>query len=1321
MADPLSPAVTQTGEPTSNQPMTQQDFDLQMQQMMQQQAGLEAEQSETAVEGPQLDGFEEQVVEQGLDPYASTKEERAASQSAWGKITEAERSLLGFSPRAAVATGLNDFMFETGRSVFDVLNTVGITDVDTTSAQDPNKRKEVLGSLEADGMVEKGGAGIVQFVAGFAAFNKALKAVGLAGNGIRWLSAGALTDAFGQDPFAEGMTDLLKQSEIPLLSDNFVTNYFAAEGNEDDSMWEARFKNAAEGSLVGYVVGKPIEVVLDKAWGVFRNMKGAYKAAAQGNDAKADELFEAAINDADEVAQATGQPFFDADKMEWDSGSFYVRQETPLPESNIKYNVPLDPKFQPQPASQLAGVLEQVQIDPAKAGPFRSLAEAAQALKDDTASRLRAAEAVGNDGVPITPGGQKSPMQPDIERQNVSLNMEQAPGKLVAGARAPLAPLTAPRYSAFKPRVVEPNKAPDAAVAQAADGAPTGATGKVEPVVRTVSPEAAQAFAKALKEGGENAIDSFEKTFNAGRWNTSKDVQEVIGQAADTLRLNGVKMDHKTTQAAVVELAETYLANPRVLLARLMQVSKNADDLPSVIVATKMMTASLGRRVLELNDQILKAAEAGAPTAHLELAYARDLSMLQGMLPEFTLVRHRAASGTWAGNIITEDTKTAESVLQTVKAFGGDSKVGRLLLSRLPRNKATEGILRVLRHKTWDALVQWRTGALLYGPRTHIVNITSNAAWAVGKPGMRALGAIMTGDGKTAMESLRTIYFLRSYLDDAVKMSKRAFVEDRGLLDPNHGTMELTQKAFQRLVDTGNPNALTASMRAIDGGTTLPMRALTSMDEFFKQASYRAFTRAEAVGHANAALKSGSLKEADYDAFVEKYVKESFAADGSATNVRGLQYAREATFTQDPTSQFAQVLQRAANELPALKMIFPFVRTPANLISEGMQMFPGTAPLSRKFWQNINGGDPAARADTIGKLAFGSMVGLGVWMYVNDGLITGAAPQDPKLRQVFLDSGRLPYSIYNADTKRWVQFNRLDPFALPIGMFADALLAQSSDDMTAQQAFQATAVGLADNLRDKTYFQGITDFMDLIGAGVGSAEMRLDKSVSTAGKFATSFIPNFMPQLNPDDTLRDARSVMDQALNKMWLGGGIAPKRDVTGQPVYKSTGWFPLVGEVPNWLTPFANALPADSPVKEELFKAQLKFQHPPRKEGNVSLEAYKNDKGQTAYDRYLELTGEIVKPSTGKNLLQTLEAVVPQLHKRYGDITPQADALGQFASPVEEEIKAIFGEYRAAAKSRLMKEFPELAIALKRDAVRASKSQRGEAARSPLDALPQ
>lgn len=1319
MADPLSPAVTQTGMPVQNQPLSPEDFDAQMQEILAAQAGVpEAETPTTAVAGPQLDGFEEQVAERGIDPYGSTKEERGALINAMAKISEAERSLLGVSPSSIMAQGLSDGLYETGRSVWDIANQFVDTGVDTTAKSAPLPQ-----GIGAQQGVESAGAGIVQFVSGFAAYNKALKAAGLAGNGLRWLTAGGLTDAFGTDPFAEGVTDLLKQAEIPLLSDNFVTTYFAAEGNEDDSMFEARFKNAAEGALIGYVVGKPIEYVMDKAWGVFKNMKVAYRAASEGKDNVANEAMEAAITDADEVAKATGQPFFDADKMEWDAGSFYARQDVPAPQSDIKYNVPLDPKFQPTPGSQLAGVLESVKIDPAQAGPFRSLAEAAAALKDSTAQRLRAAEAVGNDGVPIVPGGQKAPLQPDVERLDVSTNMTQAPGKPVASARGPLAPVSAPRYAAWKPKQVEAppaDKAPDASAAKAS--APEGAaTAKVEPVVRTVSPESAQAFAKALQQGGEGAVDAFEKTFNAGRWNTSKDVQEVVGQAAATLRLNGVKLDHKTTTAEVTALAETYLANPNVLLARLMQVAKNAEDLPSVIVSTKMMTASLGRRLLEVNDQILKAADQGLPTAHLELAYARDLSMLQGMMPEFTLVRHRAASATWAGNIVTTDAITPEAILQTVKTFGGDSKVGRLLLSRLPRNKATEGIMRVLRHKTWDALVQWRTGALLYGPRTHVINTLSNGVWAFGRPGMRALGAAMRGDGKTAMESLRTMYFLRSYLDDSWKMAKRAFVEDRAFLDPNQGTAELTQKAFQRLVGEGGSDALNTTMRYLDGGSTLPMRALTTMDEFFKQANYRAHLKAEAVGHANAAVKAGSLKEADYGDFIDRYVKSGFDADGTATNPRALQYSREATFTQDPTSQFAQQLRQATNELPALKMIFPFVRTPANLVSEGMQMFPGTAPLSRKFWQNMNG-TPAEKADATGKLAFGAMVGLSVWMYVNDGLITGAGPSDPKLRQVFLDSGRMPYSIYNADQGKWVQYNRLDPFALPIGMFADSLLAFNGNDLLAEQAFQAAAVGLADNLRDKTYFQGITDFMDLIGAGSGSAETRLDRSVSTAGKFAASFIPNFMGQLNPDDTLRDARSVMDQMLNKMWMGTDISPKRDVTGQPIYKATGWYPLLGDVPNWMTPFTMALPPDSPVKEQLFQAQLKFQHPPRKDGNVNYEDYRNDKGQTAYDRFLELTGEVVKPSTGRTLTQTLEVAVPALAERYKDIAPQADSLGQFASPIEEEVKAIFGEYRAAAKSRLMKEFPELAIALRRDASRASKSMRGEAARTaPLNALPQ
>jgi hypothetical protein len=1339
MADPLYPAGTQMGNPDPNLSMTPEEFDRQLAEAIAEANGQPSPVAQTAEAAPpQMTGIEEKVYSEGYDPYAASKQEKTAWEAGVKKVQDTERYLTGglgltegFSPSAVVAGATDRFLTETGRSVIDLTNTVGLTSEDT--------RKKV-GYADA-GPVEEAMSGILAYVASFAGYNKFLKTAGVATNVVRWGLAGGAADAFGQDPFAEGFADLAKKSNIPGLDDNFVTEYFAATGNEDDGIFEARFKNALEGHILGVAVGKTFDLGA-QLWGVFKSMKASYKAAATGDTVTATKALEAAVEQADVVAKETGQPFFDPEKLEWDSGSYYARRAAQAAPSNspydIKYDAPLDPTFQPQGSGALGDVSVTTPGPNAVAGgTFRSLEESMAALVEGRSLQDTVASQIGEGGVPVVQAGD------EVAGTQLVTNMGGTVGETagtVGGvvAKGTLPIPTAPRYSAFKtvpketpaktPKAQKPTgeagkggaKAGGAGTAKeaiAASGPDINALNvpRGQGVILSVSKDAAREFADNMGKDPDTAMASFEATFNTNRWGTADEVKEVIGQVADVMRKEGIKIDQKTTQKAIMELADMYMVRPEVLISKLAQLAKAADDMPSIVVATKMMAASLGKRLVESARKINGYAQSGMPTAEIESLFERDLSILEGLMPDLTLVRHRGAVATWAGNIQTVSTEVPEGVLRAIKQFPGDRRIAQLVIARLPATKVVEAAKRIMMHKSWDAIIQWRTGALLYGPRTMITNIVGTSMWSVAKPTLRVLGSLMMADGKTAAQNLRVLAGMRSATGDSLKMMKRAFVDHKGVLDASNGTVEQNNMAFQLLANGKGGDAMMASMRFLDGVSTLPMRALTSQDEFFKQISYRSFMKSKATSLAQEAVNGGLMPESQMDEWVDNYVKNSFDADGGALDTEGLQYAREATFTQD-LGPWGQEFQRAANAIPILKIVFPFIRTPANLISEGIQMFPGANLLSKRWRGMMMSKDPAQRAEAAGKMAFGSMIMGTALYYSSQGQLIGRAPSDPKLLKIFQESGRLPYSFLDQSTGRWVQFNRMDPFAIPFGIAADLSSAFLHEGQDIGPAFAAAAIGIGDNLKNKSYLTGIADVADFIGVGYAQDdEQRASTFGRTVGKQAASFVPNFTSQLNPDDTLRETRGLMDQTLNRLWMFGGsagIAPKRDMLGEPIAKNTGW--MFGEVPNWLSPFTLALPANSPIKEQLLKAQYAYKHPPSKDGNIDMRDYKNASGQTAYDRYLELTGQVVDGYTGRTLKQELEDVVPKLQAEFGNIDPQVEANGwTYKSPVTEEVGKVLGQYRAMAKDQLIKEFPDLMKDLDADKIRKSAASRQDAAK--------
>lgn len=298
-----------------------------------------------------------------------------------------------------------------------------------------------------------------------------------------------------------------------------------------------------------------------------------------------------------------------------------------------------------------------------------------------------------------------------------------------------------------------------------------------------------------------------------------------------------------------------------------------------------------------------------------------------------------------------------------------------------------------------------------------------------------------------------------------------------------------------------------------------------------------------------------------------------------------------------------------------------------------------------------------------------------------------------------------------------MQFNRMDPLALPIGIIADATAAASAEGFDYTQVFASVALAIADNTKEKSYLTGVSDMMRLIGEGQSpDQDVRMNSIGKAAGSLAGSFVPNFIPQLlNPDDQMREVRSFMDGIVSRLpGASESLMPKRDALGTPFMKSAdGWLPLIGETPNWVTPFAMALPADSPVREQLLEAQAGIKLPASKYGNIDMRNYRSANGQTAYDRWLELTGTI-KGSDGKTVLQQLESFVPKLQEAYGNIRPQKDidTGGEYKGAAHEKIAGLVGRYRNAAKAQMLSEFPELAKALREEKIRNSPAGRANAA---------
>ena len=116
------------------------------------------------------------------------------------------------------------------------------------------------------------------------------------------------------------------------------------------------------------------------------------------------------------------------------------------------------------------------------------------------------------------------------------------------------------------------------------------------------------------------------------------------------------------------------------------------------------------------------------------------------------------------------------------------------------------------------------------------------------------------------------------------------------------------------------------------------------------------------------------------------------------------------------------------------------------------------------------------------------------------------------------------------------------------------------------------------------------------------------------------------------------------------------------------------------------------NDPVFKELASLQHGFQQPsPAYAGAINLLDLRSDKGQTAYDRWLQLHGEV--KVGGKTLRQSLERLFTSPY--YQKLADQSEA-GAFRSPRVAEVERVVGLYRRSAFAQVEREYPQLRQAL-------------------------
>lgn len=234
----------------------------------------------------------------------------------------------------------------------------------------------------------------------------------------------------------------------------------------------------------------------------------------------------------------------------------------------------------------------------------------------------------------------------------------------------------------------------------------------------------------------------------------------------------------------------------------------------------------------------------------------------------------------------------------------------------------------------------------------------------------------------------------------------------------------------------------------------------------------------------------------------------------------------------------------------AMSVVLPFVRTPMNLFSYGLERTP-MAPLVGQWRADIAAGG-ARRDAALARMAVGSMVLAHTFQLAEQGVVNGYGPSDPRERETWTRAGNQPYSLRIGDV--WVPFNRLDPYGFLLGFAADMreLLERRDlgerEEVETRRLIAAMAMTFSNAIGERTVFRGVTAVAEALDRRQPDAERFIGQ---TAASFAVPGIVSAAGQaVDPAQYDR----------GQGWIAGRLAglssadmiPRRNLWGEPMMR-------------------------------------------------------------------------------------------------------------------------------------------------------------------------
>lgn len=641
---------------------------------------------------------------------------------------------------------------------------------------------------------------------------------------------------------------------------------------------------------------------------------------------------------------------------------------------------------------------------------------------------------------------------------------------------------------------------------------------------------------------------------------------------------------------------------------------------------------------------------------------------------------------------------SADVIRQVLDEFGGDKSLTDMarayltLETRAARNQLVEKSMMSGVKDVW--MSTWING-LLSSPVSHAKNIMGNSMFGIYQiperlvasfysntlpDGVRSWKALLPGSDAEKIaydEALTMVQSLRNGVVEGLSLAADAFKKNQPSdlltkIELQRMPQESMGETLQRISGFDQSTWMGKAIDYYGTAVTLPGRMMMTEDEFFKGVFYRMHLNTLVTRRGKQVYRDSvgaGMTEADAIAKAQTEVVDLLANPPRDLDEAAMDFARRGTFTAELPPALGK-LQQVFNT-PALKVVVPFFKTPANIGIEVIERTP-FAPLSSK-WRNEIAQGGVYRDMALAKVTLGSSILATFGALASEGLFTGRGPERKADREALMRDGWKPYSMKIGD--QYYSYAGLEPVSALLAIASDyAEYARHEPDAgKVEQVFLGATYGLYEYLKEQPYLQGVADIAKLVGSnqqGEVDGKKIVNELAKQYGGFAIGGSPagaygSLVASIERliDPATRDVRTNPDlpmgvrgfyEAFNRYrsrlpYASEALPEALNLWGDPVMAGQGKaYELV--LPTRVSP-----QQFSEVDDALVRMGSPVGMPERKIDGVEMDAFQYNRLLTIYGKELPAKQEILKimqtPGFDLMNLDDQQKTVQRVHSRYMD----------------------------------------------------------------------